>query len=57
MNHLLHAIWGPEYNKEKNYLHVFLHNLRKKIEPDLRKPEYIVTVFGVGYIFKHEKKE
>jgi two-component system alkaline phosphatase synthesis response regulator PhoP len=26
-------------------------NLRKKIEPDLRKPRYIVSVRGVGYRF------
>jgi DNA-binding response OmpR family regulator len=26
-----------------------INNLRKKIEPDPREPEYIVTVYGVGY--------
>ena len=26
-----------------------INNLRKKIERDVRNPEYVVTVYGVGY--------
>jgi DNA-binding response OmpR family regulator len=29
-------------------------NLRQKIEPDPRKPRYVLTAFGVGYKFTEE---
>jgi DNA-binding response OmpR family regulator len=28
-----------------------IKNIRQKIEPDCKKPTYIITVFGVGYTF------
>ena len=31
---------------------VHVQRLRKKIEPEIEKPEYIVTVTGVGYKFR-----
>ncbi|MFC1962320.1 response regulator transcription factor [Chloroflexota bacterium] len=46
---LLQNIWGPEYSSEKEYLRVFIGRLRKKIEPDPKKPRYIQTMPGVGY--------
>ena len=52
-NHLLRKVWGPEYQGERNYLHVNINHLRKKIEPDPRKPKYIINVPRVGYVFKH----
>jgi len=52
-NHLLRKIWGPEYQGEQNYLHVNINHLRKKIEPDPRKPKYIINVPKMGYVFKH----
>jgi two-component system KDP operon response regulator KdpE len=50
--HLLHKIWGPEYQDEKEYLHVFIGRLRNKLEPDPANPRYITTVPSVGYQFK-----
>lgn len=50
--HLLHKIWGPEYQDEKEYLHVFVARLRARLEPDPANPRYITTVPGVGYQFK-----
>jgi DNA-binding response OmpR family regulator len=50
--HLLQKVWGPEYRDEKQYLHVFVGNLRSKIESDPANPEHIQNVFGVGYEFR-----
>jgi two-component system KDP operon response regulator KdpE len=46
---LLRAVWGPEYADSRPYLHVFIGQLRRKIEPDPSHPRYIVTEPGVGY--------
>lgn len=46
---LLRAVWGPEYADSRPYLHVFVGQLRRKIEPDPSHPRYIVTEPGVGY--------
>jgi two-component system KDP operon response regulator KdpE len=48
---LLQTIWGPDYGDEVEYLRVFVSQLRKKIEPDLAHPRYIVTEPWVGYRF------
>jgi two-component system KDP operon response regulator KdpE len=47
---LLH-VWGPAYEGETQYLHVFIGQLRRKIEPDLSRPRYILTERGLGYRF------
>ena len=52
-NHLLNKVWGSEYEVERNYLHLYINYLRQKIEPDPRKPRYIINVPKVGYVFKH----
>lgn len=51
-SHLLSRVWGPEYIDDREYLHVFISRLRAKIESDSTNPKYIVTVPGVGYMFK-----
>ena len=48
---LLGQVWGGEYTEQTEYLRVFIGNLRKKIEPDLTKPRYIVTEPWIGYRF------
>ncbi|HET6907753.1 MAG TPA: winged helix-turn-helix domain-containing protein, partial [Mycobacteriales bacterium] len=48
---LLHDIWGPSYETETNYLRVYTAQLRRKLEPDVTRPRYIVTEPGVGYRF------
>ena len=48
---LLQAVWGPDYGDQTEYLRVFVRNLRKKIEPDPDRPEYIATEPWVGYRF------
>jgi two-component system, OmpR family, KDP operon response regulator KdpE len=48
---LLTAVWGGNFTGQTEYLRVFLGNLRKKIEPNPAKPQYIVTEPWVGYRF------
>lgn len=48
---LLQAVWGPDYGDQVDYLRVFIKNLRKKIEMDPERPEYIKTEPWVGYRF------
>ncbi|MGE5403724.1 MAG: response regulator [Candidatus Saccharibacteria bacterium] len=46
---LLTAVWGKDYAKENHYLRIFIGQLRKKIEPNVNQPIYIITEPGVGY--------
>ncbi len=48
---LLQAIWGPDYGDEVEYLHVFMNQLRKKIELDPAKPRHLLTEPRLGYRF------
>ncbi len=52
---LLAAVWGGNFTEQTEYLRVFIGNLRKKIEPNPAKPQYILTEPWVGYRFKVEK--
>jgi two-component system KDP operon response regulator KdpE len=46
---LLREVWGPAYQVEAHYLHVYISHLRKKIEPDPSSPRYLLTEPGAGY--------
>jgi two-component system KDP operon response regulator KdpE len=46
---ILREVWGPAYGAESNYLHVYVSQLRRKLEPDPSRPQYIVTEPGAGY--------
>ncbi len=46
---LLIGVWGPQYATEDHYLHVFVGQLRRKIEPNPSRPIYLLTEPGVGY--------
>jgi two-component system, OmpR family, KDP operon response regulator KdpE len=48
---LLKAVWGNEYGDEREYLRVFISQVRRKIEDDPLHPVYILTEPGVGYRF------
>jgi len=49
---LLHEVWGPAYDKETNYLRVYVGSLRKKLEDDPANPRYLITEPGIGYRFE-----
>jgi two-component system KDP operon response regulator KdpE len=46
---ILQEVWGPGYGRESNYLHVYVSQLRRKIEPDPTRPRYLITEQGAGY--------
>jgi two-component system KDP operon response regulator KdpE len=49
---ILTQVWGWEYADETDYLKVYIHHLRKKIELDPKNPRYILTEWGLGYRFQ-----
>jgi two-component system KDP operon response regulator KdpE len=49
---LLQEVWGPQYEKETNYLRVYLAQIRRKLEPDPARPRYFVTEARMGYRFE-----
>jgi two-component system KDP operon response regulator KdpE len=48
---ILKAIWGPHAVNEPEHLWVLMGQLRKKIEPDPAKPQYLLSEPWVGYRF------
>jgi two-component system, OmpR family, KDP operon response regulator KdpE len=49
---LIHQVWGTAYEDEDRLLRVNIANLRRKLEINPSKPEYILTELGVGYRLK-----
>ena len=49
---LLQQVWGPQYEKETNYLRVYLAQIRQKLEPDPTRPRYFITEARMGYRFE-----
>ena len=46
---ILREVWGPAYQREANYLHVYVSQLRRKIEDDPARPKLLLTAPGLGY--------
>lgn len=49
-------VWGYEYTKNIPTVTVHIRKLREKIEFDPANPEYIKTIWGVGYKFNGKLK-
>lgn len=47
--HLLREVWGEAYLQQAHYLRIYMGQLRRKIERDPARPEYLQTEPGVGY--------
>lgn len=45
------AVWDSEYFLDESNIMAFIRKLRKKIEPDPDNPQYILTIWGIGYKF------
>jgi two-component system, OmpR family, KDP operon response regulator KdpE len=46
---ILREVWGPAYGTESHYLHVYVSQLRRKLEADPARPRYLLTEPGAGY--------
>jgi two-component system KDP operon response regulator KdpE len=51
---LLKEVWGPNAMAHTHYVHVYLTQLRHKLEKDPTRPRYLLTEPGVGYRLKTE---
>lgn len=49
---LLNLVWGGEQGTDAHYLHVYVGQLRRKIERDPSRPRHLLTEPGVGYRFR-----
>lgn len=46
---LLNQVWGYEFYGDESTVTVHVRRLREKLEANPSKPDYILTVWGVGY--------
>lgn len=53
---LMTEVWGP-YSDDSQTLRVNMSNIRKKIEKETLKPEYLITEIGVGYRLRDHRSE
>ncbi|MFR8762224.1 MAG: helix-turn-helix domain-containing protein, partial [Megasphaera lornae] len=44
-------VWGHVYVYDDSNIMAFIRKLRKKIEVQPDSPQYILTVWGIGYKF------
>ena len=45
------AVWDNEYLLDDSNIMAFIRKIRKKIEPNPDAPQYILTIWGIGYKF------
>jgi two-component system KDP operon response regulator KdpE len=48
---ILTHVWDPADADHTEYLRVYMRQLRKKLEADPERPQYILTEPGIGYRF------
>jgi two-component system KDP operon response regulator KdpE len=53
---LVREVWGPGRLGDTRSLRVCVKNLRGKLEPDPRRPRYLLTETGVGYRLRGEEE-
>ena len=51
---ILNLVWGYDFDGFEHTVNSHINRLRGKIEPDIAKPTYILTTWGVGYRFSDE---
>jgi DNA-binding response OmpR family regulator len=53
---LLDALHGVAFETYERAIDSHVKNLRRKLEPDPRRPRYLLTVYGVGYRFADDRE-
>jgi len=53
-SNLLSLIWGYDFEGYEHTVNSHINRLRAKIEPDMARPTYIITSWGVGYKFNED---
>ena len=48
------AVWDGEYLLDDSNIMAFIRKIRKKIEPNPDAPQYIITIWGIGYKFSEK---
>lgn len=48
---ILQAVWGPHHGEYVQTLRVHIGHIRRKLESEPSRPEYVLTEPGVGYYF------
>jgi two-component system, OmpR family, alkaline phosphatase synthesis response regulator PhoP len=54
---LLRSVWGYNSGTFTRTVDMHIHSLRRKLEQDAKRPEFIVTVKGAGYKFVASEAE
>jgi len=54
---LLNLVWGYNFEGYEHTVNTHINRLRNKIERDPAHPEYLETVWGIGYRFRKERGE
>ena len=54
---LLDALRGVAFESYERAIDSHVKNLRRKLEPDPRRPRYVLTVYGVGYRFADDRED
>jgi len=49
---LLKTVWGYDFKGYEHTVNSHINRLRGKVEKDANHPEFIKTVWGIGYAFK-----
>jgi two-component system, OmpR family, KDP operon response regulator KdpE len=53
---LIREVWGPDRLGDSRSLRVCIKNLRGKLEPDPRRPRYLLTEVGLGYRLRTDEQ-
>lgn len=52
---LLSEVWGEKHMKDIDYLRIYIHQLRHKIEVNPARPQFLQTEPGIGYRFVSQR--